>query len=166
MGSVAKCFNPFSSILVLRDPGTLTASICFGIYYMVHTCLQASLSTVFVDIYKVSGLVAGLVYVPFGVGCSIAAFVAGKKSILSKIRRFAGAHLQTGRIVDRDYKITAEKFGVVIDRSAGDDLSSFPIERARLRSCKYSVFVCSLLVVAYGWTLQIKIVRYQSVQPH
>ena len=81
-GRVAKCFNPFSSILMLRDPGTLTASICFGIYYMVHTCLQASLSTIFVDIYKVSGLVAGLVYIPFGVGCSIASFVAGKKSLL------------------------------------------------------------------------------------
>lgn len=74
-------FNPFSSILMLKDPGTLIASICFGIYYMVHTCLQASLSTVFVDIYQVSGLVAGLIYIPFGLGCSIASFIAGKKQV-------------------------------------------------------------------------------------
>lgn len=76
-----KSFNPFSAILMLKDRGTLIASICFGIYYMVHTCLQASLSTVFVDIYHVSGLVAGLIYIPFGVGCSIASFVAGVPSI-------------------------------------------------------------------------------------
>lgn len=73
-----KSFNPFSALLMLRDPGTLVVSVCFGIYYMVHTCLQASLSTVFVDIYQVSGLEAGLIYIPFGVGCSIASFIAGR----------------------------------------------------------------------------------------
>lgn len=44
---------------------------------MVHSCLQASLSTIFVDIYHVSGLVAGLVYIPFGVACMVASFLAG-----------------------------------------------------------------------------------------
>lgn len=75
--TLAKFSNPFSGLLLLRHRATLVVSVCFGIYYMVHTCLQASLSTIFVEVYGVSGLVAGLVYIPFGVGCMISSFVAG-----------------------------------------------------------------------------------------
>lgn len=74
-----KFTNPFSGLALLRHRATLVVSTCFGIYYMVHTCLQASLSTIFVDVYGVSGLVAGLVYIPFGVGCMISSFVAGMR---------------------------------------------------------------------------------------
>ncbi|KAI5921826.1 putative MFS transporter [Camillea tinctor] len=135
--STAKAPNPLSAIFLLKDRGTLVVSICFGIYYMVHSCLQASLSTVFVDIYHVSGLVAGLIYIPFGVGCSIASFVAG-------------------RIVDHDYRVTAETHGFDISQSEPDSHLEFPIERARLRTCKYAILVCAPLIAVYGWTLQIK----------
>ncbi|KAI0015719.1 putative MFS transporter [Xylariomycetidae sp. FL0641] len=131
-------FNPLSACLVLKDRGTLTASICFGVYYMVQSCLQATLSTVFVETYKVSGLVAGLIYIPFGVGCSIAAFVAG-------------------RIVDQDYRKTAEKHGLTMERCITLEDPDFPFERARLRSCKYSLVACCPLIVAYGWTLQARV---------
>lgn len=83
-----KGFNPFSSILMLKDRGTLAISVSFGIYYMIHTCLQASLSTIFVERYAVSGLVAGLIYIPFGIGASIAAFLAGSCPLHHKIGSF------------------------------------------------------------------------------
>lgn len=73
--------NPFSGLALLRHRATLVVSVCFGIYYMVHTCLQASLSTIFVQVYGVSGLVAGLVYIPFGVGCMVSSFIAGLKPL-------------------------------------------------------------------------------------
>ncbi|KAI0600587.1 putative MFS transporter [Biscogniauxia sp. FL1348] len=135
--NIANAYNPLSAILLLKDRGTLVVSICFGIYYMVHSCLQASLSTVFVEIYHVSGLVAGLIYIPFGVGCSIASFVAG-------------------RIVDHDYRVLTETQGLDISQTVADDLAEFPIERARLRSCKYAILICAPLIAAYGWMLQIK----------
>ena len=69
--------NPFSIILLLKDRGTLAAVLCYGIYYTVHSCLQASTSTLFVTIYDLSGLSAGLIYIPFGVACSIASIIAG-----------------------------------------------------------------------------------------
>lgn len=75
--SLSVILNPFSGLALLRHRATFVVSLCYGIYYMVHSCLQASLSTIFVDIYNVSGLVAGLVYIPFGVACMIASFVAG-----------------------------------------------------------------------------------------
>ncbi|KAI1329479.1 putative MFS transporter [Xylariaceae sp. FL0255] len=129
-------FNPLSAILILKNRNTLIASTCFGVYYTVQSCLQASLSTIFVETYNVTGLVAGLIYIPFGIGCSVASFA--------------------GRIVDHDYKVAAAKQGFTINRISGDDLAGFPIERARLRSCKYSILVCAPLIIGYGWTLQVK----------
>jgi uncharacterized membrane protein len=59
-----------------------------------------------------------------------------------------------GTIVDRDYRKTAQAAGFPIDRVRGDDLATFPIEKARLRS----VFICVLVSVAsttgYGWSMQ------------
>ncbi|KAF7561984.1 hypothetical protein G7046_g2152 [Stylonectria norvegica] len=130
--------NPLAVIALLKNPGTLLAVCCFGIYYTIYSCLQASLSTVFVKVYGVSGLVAGVVYIPFGVGCASAAFLAGK-------------------ILDRDYRKTAKAQGVVIDRRKGDDLSGFPIEYARLRTSKYFIAACAPLIAGYGWALEARV---------
>ena len=69
--------NPLSVLLLLKDRATLAAVLCYGIYYTVHSCLQASTSTLFVTVYQLSGLRAGLIYIPFGVACSISSIIAG-----------------------------------------------------------------------------------------
>ena len=74
---VPKLPNPLSVFVLLKDRVILAAVLCYGIYYTVHSCLQASLSTLFVTVYHLSGLRAGLIYIPFSVACSIASIVAG-----------------------------------------------------------------------------------------
>lgn len=44
---------------------------------MSYVCIQASLSSLFIDIYGFKELGVGLVYLPFGLGCLIASFVSG-----------------------------------------------------------------------------------------
>jgi hypothetical protein len=44
---------------------------------MTLTCLQASLSSLFIEIYGLNELQAGLIYLPFGIGCAVAAFGTG-----------------------------------------------------------------------------------------
>ena len=78
---VPKLPNPFSVLVLLKDRATLAAVLCYGIYYTVHSCLQASTSPLFVTVYHLSGLRAGLIYIPFGVACSIASVVAGTLSL-------------------------------------------------------------------------------------
>ena len=78
---VPKLPNPLSVLALLKVRATLAAVLCYGIYYMVHSCLQASTSTLFVTVYHLSGLPAGLIYIPFGVACSIASIVAGTLSL-------------------------------------------------------------------------------------
>lgn len=127
--------NPLASFSLLKHRGTLLSIVCYAIYYTLYSCLQASLSTIFVEKYHVTGLVAGFIYIPFGVACVIASSL-------------------TGKLLDYDYRRTAKALGVTVDKRKGDDLAEFPIEYARLRTCKWITAVCGPLVVGYGWALQ------------
>ncbi|KAK7908618.1 hypothetical protein PG985_015921 [Apiospora marii] len=127
--------NPLACLLLLRHRRTAIVVGCMGIHYTIYSCLQASLSTLFTEIYHVSGLVSGLTYLPFGVACAIAAF-------------------GTGKILDWDYRHVAEKQGVAADKTRGDVIGRFPIEHARLRSMKFSIALCSFFILGYGWSLQ------------
>ena len=153
--------NPLSVLSLLRNRGTLAAVVCYGIYYMVHSCLQASLSTVFIDVYHLSGLAAGLIYIPFGVACSIASVAAGmsylNRRYLSE-RSITKLKSPPGKNLDRDYRVTAQAQGLTINRVCGDDLLTFPIERARLRTHKYSIIICACLIATYGWVLHAQVV--------
>ena len=48
----------------------------------------------------------------------------------------------------------------MVDRTAGDDLSDFPIEKARLRSIWYLVIVSIIATIGYGWALRVRTVSY------
>lgn len=64
-----------------------------------------------------------------------------------------------GKILDIDYRLTAAKYGVSAENRKAQDLDNFPIEEARIRSLTYSLLVCGLLIVGYGWLLQRQVVR-------
>jgi len=68
--------------------------------------------------------------------------------------------LWVGKLLDRDYRSTAKEVGLVINRVSGDDLSRFPIEKARLRSIWYLGVVNLIAVVGYGWALDKKVVGF------
>ncbi len=57
--------------------------VSIGILYMVYTCVQASLSTLFMEIYQLNQIEAGLIYLPFGIGCAVTALLTGEISSLS-----------------------------------------------------------------------------------
>lgn len=74
--------NPLTSLILLRDPGTAIIIFTVGIYYTIYSCLQASLATLSTQIYQTSGLVSGLIYLPFGVACAIGAFASGRRLLI------------------------------------------------------------------------------------
>ena len=156
---ILKLPNPLSVLALLKDRATLVAVLCYGVYYTVYSCLQASTSTLFVAVYQLSGLQAGLIYIPFGVACSMASIVAGafpSHEIEVKLEKL---NFVIGRILDRDYRVVAKAQGFPIDRVRGDDLSTFPIEHARLRTHKYSIIICASLIATYGWILRARLVK-------
>ncbi|KAJ5646090.1 major facilitator superfamily domain-containing protein [Penicillium lividum] len=126
--------NPLMSLKLIRHPNTAIILVSYGINYTVYSCLQATLSSLFVEIYHVSGVVSGLIYLPFGIACAVAAFA-------------------TGKLLDRNYRITATERGIPVDRRKAESLSDFPIERARLRTLKLFVAISAALIMGYGWLL-------------
>lgn len=62
---------------MLWEKDTALITIIYGIYYMDFSCLQASLSPLFIEIYDLSEFNAGLIYLPFGVGSVAGAYCSG-----------------------------------------------------------------------------------------
>ncbi|KAL1791979.1 hypothetical protein ACET3X_009730 [Alternaria dauci] len=105
-----------------------------GLFYMTYCCVQASLSTLFITIYDFEELYAGLVYIPFGVGCALASYTCGY-------------------IMNWEYRRVASNLGFSIDRTRGDDLLDFPVEKARLRATYFYMGAAAITTIRYGWAL-------------
>ena len=101
--------NPLTSLGLLLGKDNAVVVFAGAFLYMTFCCLPASLGTLFIEIYHLNELQAGLIYLPFGLGCTLAALASGK-------------------LIDRDYRKTAESHNLPIDRIRGDDLRTFPIE--------------------------------------
>lgn len=70
--------NPLDclKLLLLKDVAVVLS--CNGIYYMIYCSIQASLSTLFIEIYNYGSLGAGLIYIPFGIACLAGTFIWGR----------------------------------------------------------------------------------------
>ncbi len=63
--------NPLASLKILLSFRLSNVLVCDAIAYTVYCCIQASLSSLFIDVYGYRDLEAGLIYVPFGVACFV-----------------------------------------------------------------------------------------------
>ncbi|KAF6816730.1 hypothetical protein CPLU01_13785 [Colletotrichum plurivorum] len=59
-----------------------------------------------------------------------------------------------GRLMDSNYRYTARESGLPVDRVAGDDMRTFPIERARSRGSYSIIAVSAFAFVGYGWAVE------------
>lgn len=64
----------------------------------------------------------------------------------------------TGPVLDYDYRIIARKYNININVRSGDDVTDFPIEKARFRSIWYMISAAGVCMVGYGWALHSKLV--------
>lgn len=136
--------NPLRSITILgRRDNTVVITAC-GLLYVVYTCINASLSTLFIDIYQLNQWQAGIIYLPFGIGGTVSTF-------------FSGSLLNTA------YRKSRTERGLSTDKAVGDDLDSFSVEKARLRVIWAPMFITSTSVVAFGWAVHFKKVRKSLV---
>ncbi|KAL8857268.1 MAG: hypothetical protein Q9178_006194 [Gyalolechia marmorata] len=136
--------NPLAGLSIILDKKSALTMLFGGMFYTVHSCLAASLSTICIDLYGLSYLEAGLVYLPAGIGGILAAY---------------STEAFPGRLLDHDYQKTAKKYDIEVNRPSGDDMSIFPIEEARLRSSWVFALISVVAVVGYGWALQRETVK-------
>ncbi|KAK2596445.1 hypothetical protein N8I77_013335 [Diaporthe amygdali] len=127
--------NPLIALKILFKKDVALLMYANGVFYMNYQCSQSSLSSLFMTTYGLNALQAGLCYLPYGIACTAGTFL-------------------TGMVIDRDYRITAAAVGFTINKKKGDDLSSFPIEKSRLRSIWYFMGLLIICTVGYGWSIQ------------
>ena len=126
--------NPLKSLKIIACMDNAVIMFAAGLLYVIYTCINASLSVLLIDVYKLNQWQAGLAYLPFGVGGVVSTFF-------------------TGRLIDKSYRSFRLKQGLSIDRVVGDDLDSFSIERARLRIVWLPMFMTACSVMAFGWVV-------------
>lgn len=143
---------------MLFQKGSFCVILVGSIYYTVSRTLATSLSAQCIDIYQLNYLGAGLVYLPSGIAGMISSYITGKSALLL-ISQFCHRVTLLGRLLDRDYRYMAKKCGREVSVRAGDDITTFPIEQARLRSIWYLIIVSGSATAGYGWALQVKTVR-------
>ncbi|KAK1989254.1 major facilitator superfamily transporter [Colletotrichum cereale] len=129
--------NPIRSVKIIfeKEMGLLLAYN--SLLYIAFICVAATLGTLFREIYGFNDLELGLCYLPYGAGCVIAS-------------------LGQGYVLDWNYRRLARTIGFTIDRRRGDDLSKFPIEKARLQPVYPAIAIGLVALVSYGWVLQIE----------
>jgi predicted MFS family arabinose efflux permease len=135
--------NPFRSLTLLFYPDTAPVILINSITYTTYCCLQASLSSLFIQIYGYNALQAGLIYLPFGAGCLLSSFLSGK-------------------LMTHDYRRTAAHHGIAVDTISKTDLTDFHIELARFRSMPLIVLASVVAMAGYGWVLQSRVVSKQT----
>jgi len=133
-----------------------------GLVYMTYCCVQASLSSLFITKYGFKEVYAGLVYVPFGLGCALASYTCGK--MMNRTGQVC-VLTREGHIMNMEYRRAARNADFTIDRVRGDDLAEFPIENARLRITHVYVALAVATIVAYGWTVDKTVVCGYSASP-
>ncbi|KAM0819142.1 putative Major facilitator superfamily transporter [Seiridium cardinale] len=109
------------------------SSIVFAGFYAIATAMPAMLA----DIYGFDEIKVGLMYLPLAGGSIVAAFIMGK-------------------LVNWNYRRHCQKLGVPFERSKQQDLSAFPIEKARLEIGIPLLLLSAVVLIAWGWAMQYR----------
>ncbi|KAL1893608.1 hypothetical protein Sste5346_006439 [Sporothrix stenoceras] len=108
----------------------LHSSLLFAGFYAIATNLPSSL-----EAYGLSELEIGLCYLPIAAGSIIAAFAVGPA-------------------INKNYRRHAAKLGMPIDKSRQQDLTNFPIEKARLETGLPLYYLSAATMLCWGWVIQ------------
>ena len=129
--------NPLRVIRIMIEKDVAIILFFNALVYTAYFDVTTSLSGLFGEIYGFSDLQIGLSFIPYGVGCVVAS-------------------LGCGKLMDINYKRMAKANNIVVDRTKGDDLTHFPIEKARFQ-VMYPMLLCGIVaLIAYGWALQFE----------
>ena len=127
--------NPLKAVIIIMEKDVAIILVYNALVYTAWYDVATSLPSLFGKIYGFNDLQLGLAFIPYGAGAVVASLLCGK-------------------LIDINYKRVAKTNNITIDRKRGDDLSNFPIEKARVQVLFPLLATGIGALVAYGWVLQ------------
>ena len=133
-----RMMNPWTCLRIIFWKDTAVVLWMSSSPYAVWYCVQTSIPPIYKDTYGFDELQIGLAYLTGATGVILGSYLNGK-------------------LMDRNYKVTARSIGHSIDKISGDDLDNFPIEKARARGSYYLLIVYVCALVGYGWGIALHV---------
>lgn len=137
-GKKFRMANPSACLRILFWRDTALVLWMSSSPYAVWYCIQTSIPLIYKDTYGFNELQIGLTYLPGATGVILGSYLNGK-------------------MMDRNYRVTARSIGRSIDKVSGDDLDDFPIEKARARGSFYLLIVYICALAGYGWVVRRRV---------
>jgi len=137
-GKKFRMANPSACLRILFWRDTALVLWMSSSPHAVWYCIQTSIPLIYKDTYGFNELQIGLTYLPGATGVILGSYLNGK-------------------MMDRNYRVTARSIGRTIDKVSGDDLDDFPIEKARARGSYYLLIVYTCALAGYGWVLRRRV---------
>ncbi|KAF2219642.1 putative florfenicol exporter [Elsinoe ampelina] len=126
--------NPLHGLALLgeKEIGLLLAfnAVVFIPYYVTLTTTPY----LFARIYHFSDVQIGLSFLPLGAGAILAPII-------------------NGHFLDLNFRRTARKLGMAVDRKRATDLTSFPLEKARMQVLMPFILLGVASTLTYGWIM-------------
>ncbi|KAI5861587.1 MFS general substrate transporter [Durotheca rogersii] len=126
--------NPLHTLAVVAEKEMALVLFYNATLYLGFMIATVTISSQFSEIYHYSDIELGLCYLPIG-----------SATIFSSV--------VNGLLADWNYRRIAKKLGVEVDRKRGENLGSFPIEKARLQLVYPLLVVGTAAYIAFGWAL-------------
>ncbi|KAI8964925.1 MFS general substrate transporter [Daldinia sp. FL1419] len=130
-----KKVNIWKSITILLEKEMFLLLGYGGIVFTGFYCVATVMPTQLAANYGFDEIKVGLMYLPMVGGSIVAAIV-------------------NGRLMNWNYRRHCRLRGVPFERSKQQDLSAFPIERARLEIGIPMLALCVACIIAWGWAFE------------
>lgn len=129
--------NPLLSFAILLEMDAFLIILYIAWMFFGAMVMMTSLPSLFPQYYGLNELQVGLCFLPFGISSALGAVINGK-------------------LLDINYKRIARQNNFSIDRKRGDDLTNFPIEKARIQPTFLWGSILAATFLGYGWALNYK----------
>ena len=129
--------NPLSTLVIIKDKESALILFCSGFLVACLYAVNTGLPSQFSKIYHFNEIKIGLAFIPFGSGGLVSAFT-------------------TGRLIDRSWHRHASRAGFPVVKNRYQDLTEFPVEKARLGVAVPLLLLSCFAMIAYGWVLDFQ----------
>jgi MFS family permease len=128
--------NPLSTLVILLDKEAAVILAATGLAFACFYAISTGASETIKSIYGFNEIQISLMFIPIGAGSITSAFT-------------------TGKLIDWNYRRHAKRNNFPLKKNRRQDLSSFPLELARLQIAMPLFYTAAVAIIAYGWVMNI-----------